>query len=50
MESTEKKQTKGYPFEKNELRLPPAENKYSNLKQYHQLADEVSMYVYINVI
>ena len=49
MDSTLRKQTKGYPIKGEEPRLPPAERNYSNLQKYHELADEVSTYVQCNV-
>lgn len=45
MESTLREQTQGFPNEEKELRSPPSKRKYIDLKQYHQLADEVSMYI-----
>lgn len=45
IESTLRKQTEGYLIKGKELRSPPAKESYKKLQKYHELADEVSMYV-----
>lgn len=41
-ESTLRAQSGGFPSEDKELRSPPAKRRYTDIRQYHQVVDEVS--------
>ena len=41
-ESSLRAQSKGFPSEDKELRSPPAKRRYTDIRQYHQVVDEVS--------
>ena len=41
-ESTLRAQSGGFPSEDKKLRSPPAKKRYTDIRQYHQVVDEVS--------